>query len=494
MVSDRQVTRLRRLVRTELTLEVAAAKAGMDAKTARKYLRDGRLPSEMKQPHNWRTRPDPFGEVWDEVQSRLEVEPGLQAKTLFEHLQQSQPGRFGDGQLRTLQRRIKQWRATEGPAKEVFFAQLHQPGALCQSDFTHCRELGITIGGEAFPHLIYHFVLSYSNWESGSICYSESFESLSEGLQRALWELGGVPREHRSDRMSAAVNNLTDRKEFTQAYEALLRHYGLQGQKIRAGRANENGDVEQRHYRFKQAVAQALMMRGSRDFASVADYDGFLRKLFARLNAGRLVRLAEEMRLLRPLPERRLESTRRLKVRVSPGSLIYVHRNCYSVHSRLIGELVEVRLKADTVEVWYGERKVEELARLRGRGKHRLDYRHIIDWLERKPGAFENYRYRDELFPTSWFRMSCDVLREQWGPHRGGREYVRILALAARRGESVVEQSLRVLLNEDPARIGACTIEDMLDGDVPRVPITAVEVEPVSLTIFDQLLSGEAAA
>ena len=421
MVSDQQVKRLWRLERMELTLEVAAAKAGMDSKTARKYLQDRRLPSEMKQKHGWRTRPDPFGQVWEEVRERLEVEPGLQAKTLFEHLQATQPGQFADGQLRTLQRRIKQWRATEGPAKEVFFPQQHQPGQLCQSDFTPCRELGITIGGAAFPHLIYHFVLSYSNWETGSICYSESFESLSEGLQQALWELGGVPREHRSDRMSAAVNNLTDRKEFTRSYESLLDHYRLEGQKIQAGRANENGDVEQRHYRFKQAVAQALMMRGSRDFVSVAEYEAFLRKLFTRVNAGRRTRLAEEMQVLRPLPERRLDTMRRMKVRVSPGSLVQVHRNSYSVHSRLIGELVEVRMKADTVEVWYGERKMEELPRLRGRGKHRVDYRHIIDWLVRKPGAFDNYRYREELFPTSWFRMSYDALREQWGPRRGGK-------------------------------------------------------------------------
>jgi len=331
MVSDRQVARLWRLARTELTLELAAAKAGLDAKTARKYLRDRRLPSEMKQKHDWRTRLDPFAEVWEELSARLEVEPGLQAKTLFEHLQQLQPGRFADGQLRTLQRKIKQWRATEGPAKEVFFAQQHQPGELCQSDFTHCRDLGITITSEAFPHLVYHFVLSYSNWETGTICYSESFESLSEGLQHALWELGGVPREHRSDRMSAAVNNLTDRGEFTRAYEGLLQHYRLAGQKIQAGRANENGDVEQRHYRFKQAVAQALMMRGSRDFASVAAYEEFLRKLFARLNAGRRARLAEEMGVLRSLPERRLDTTGRIEVRVSPGSLIQVHRNSYSV-------------------------------------------------------------------------------------------------------------------------------------------------------------------
>src|SRR5581483_4725729 len=294
--------------------------------------------------------------------------------------------------------------------------------------------------------------------------------------------------------MSAAVNNLTDRKEFTQAYESLLAHYGLAGQKIQAGRANENGDVEQRHYRFKQAVAQALMMRGSRDFASVADYEAFLRKLFLRLNAGRRPRLAEEMCVLRALPERRLDTTRRMKVRVSPGSLIQVHRNSYSVHSRLIGELVEVRLKADSVEVWYGERKVEELPRLRGRGKHRVDYRHIIDWLVRKPGAFENYRYREELFPTSWYRMSYDTLREQWGPRRGAKEYVQILALAARRGEALVEEALRALLKQSPEQMNAATLAAMLEEGTPRPPITAVDVEPVSLAVFDELLSGNEAA
>jgi hypothetical protein len=282
MVSDQQVKGLWRLAGQKWTLEIAAAKAGMDPKTARKYLRDRRLPSEMREKHRWRTRPDPFADSWDEIRQLLAVEPGLQAKTIFEHLQQAHPGRFSDGQVRTLRRRISYWRATEGPPREVFFAQEHRPGELCQSDFTHCRELGVTINGQSFPHLIYHFVLSYSNWETGSICYSETFESLSEGLQNALWQLGGVPWEHRTDRMSAAVNNLCDAKEFTRAYEGLLRHYRISGQKIQAGQANENGDVEQRHYRFKQAAEQALLMRGSRDFPAVAAYQVFLHKLFAR--------------------------------------------------------------------------------------------------------------------------------------------------------------------------------------------------------------------
>jgi hypothetical protein len=488
MVNDRQVKRLWRLSQKWL-LEAAAAKAGMDPKTARKYLRDRRLPSEMRQKHTWRTRPNPFADTWEEIRQLLIAEPDLQPKTLFEHLQRTYPERFQDGQVRTLRRRIQYWRATEGPPREVFFAQEHRPGELCQSDFTHCRELGITINGQAFPHLIYHFVLTYSNWETGTICYSESFESLSEGLQNALWELGGVPIEHRTDRLSAAVNNLVDTREFTRAYEGLLRHYRINGQKAQAGQANENGDVEQRHYRFKQAVAQELMLRGSRDFVNVAAYQLFLQKLFKRLNAGRQDRYLEEVNKLQPLPEHRLDSVRRERVRVSPGSLVTVHRNYYSVHSRLIGEMVEARVLPDTVEIWYAERKVEELPRLRGRGKHRVDYRHIIDWLVRKPGAFENYRYRSDLFPTSWFRLAYDALREEQGPKRGAREYLAILLLAARSGEDRVEGAVRFLLGSRQI-LSAEQAARLIEENAPA-PLSAITIDPVCLAIFDELLTRE---
>jgi hypothetical protein len=443
----------------------------------------------MRQRHTWRTRPDPFTDTWEEIRQLLIAEPDLQAKTLFEHLQRTYPGRFRDGQVRTLRRRIKYWRATEGPPREVFFAQEHRPGELCQSDFTHCRELGVTINGQAFPHLIYHFVLTYSNWETGTICYSETFESLSEGLQNALWELGGVPLEHRTDRLSAAVNNLVDTREFTRAYEGLLRHYRINGQKAQAGQANENGDVEQRHYRFKQAADQALMLRGSRDFVSVAAYQLFLQKLFKRLNAGRQDRYLEEVSKLQPLPEHRLDTMRRERVRVSPGSLVMVHRNTYSVHSRLIGEMVEAKVLPDTVEIWYADRKVEELPRLRGRGKHRVDYRHIIDWLVRKPGAFENYRYRSDLFPTSWFRLAYDALREEQGPKRGAREYLAILLLAARRGEDRVEGVIRFLLGSRQV-LSAEQAAQLVEENTPA-PLSTITIDPVCLSIFDELLTRE---
>jgi hypothetical protein len=492
VVTDAQVRRLKRLSKTEENQEVAAAKAGMDPKTARKYLQSGQLPSDSKIDRNWRTRPDPFAEVWEEVRGLVEANPGLEAKTIFESLQRQYPGQFSEGQLRTLQRRLRHWRGIEGPGKEVFFSQKHVPGRLSQSDFTHMTSLGITIAGQSFPHLLYHFVLSYSNWETASICYSESFESLSDGLQNALWELGGVPLQHQTDRMSTAVNNMCDEREFTARYEALLRHYRLEGRKIQTGKANENGDVEQRHYRLKKAVEQALFLRDSRDFVSVAQYETFLRALLAQLNAGRRQRLAEEMQYLRVLPERRLESAKRERVKVSSGSLVFVDRNTYSVHSRLIGEQIEARVQAERIEIWYAGRKVEELPRLRGRAKHRVDYRHIIDWLVRKPGAFENYRYRDELFPTSRFRMAWDALREVT-PQRASKRYLELLELAAKQGEAHVDDALRCLLEQGEIGEGQLSAEavlELLNEESNLLPATHIAVADVSLSSFDELLGG----
>ena len=472
------------------TKDLAAAKAGMDVKTARKYLADGRLPSEVRPERNWRTRADPFEAAWEEIREQIQTNPGLEAKTVFAALQRQHPGQFADGQLRTLQRRIKRWRATEGPGQEVYFAQQHVPGRLGQSDFTSMNDVGVTIGGQSFPHLLYHFVLTYSNWEDATVCYSESFESLSEGLQNALWELGGVPLSHRTDRMSTAVNNTTAAKEFTARYEALLRHYRMEGQKIQAGRANENGDVEQRHYRLKRAIEQALMLRGSYDFTGIVPYKQFLRELLGQLNAGRRDRLQAEMQYLKALPERRLESLKRVRVKVDSGSLIYVDRNTYSVSSRLIGEEVEARLGLETVEVWYAGRRMEVLPRLRGRGKHRVDYRHIIDWLVRKPGAFENYRYRDELFPSSRFRMAWDALREL--TPQVNKRYLEILHLAAREGEARVDDALRTLLEQGEISEGKLkreAIQALLAQDAIALPVTQVAVAEVSLTSFDDLLS-----
>ena len=475
---------------TEDTQAIAASKAGMDVKTARKYLRAQRLPSELKANRHWRTRQDEFAEVWPGIVEQIRTTPGLEAKTIFAALQRTHPERFSDGQLRTLQRRIKRWRASEGPAQEVYFVQEHRAGELCESDFTHMTKLGITISGEPFAHMVYHFVLTYSNWETGTICTSESFASLSEGFENALWELGGVPLLNRTDRMTAAVNNLAEQVDFQKNYQTLLRHYGLEGRRIQTGRPNENGDVEQRHYRLHRAMDQALLLRGSREFAAVYEYRAFLGKLFDQLNSGRKARLAEEMDQLRPLPGRRLDTVKRVRSRVNSGSLVVVDRNSYSVNSRLIGEIVEARVFADHLEIWYGGQKMEQLPRLRGRTNYRIDYRHIIDWLVRKPGAFAGYRYREHLFPSSRFRMAYDLLQTTM-PGRCDRRYLQILELAAKQGEAQVEDALRLLLGSER---GQQTIQDqaMFQQFLKRceqVPeIVDVPIPEVALSTFDQLL------
>lgn len=466
----------------------AALKAGMDEKTARKYRNQGKLPSESRTPHTWRTHPDAFATVWDEVRGLLEVNPGLQAKTLFQELQRRYPGQFQDGQLRSFQRKVKAWRALAGPPKEVYFPQEHQPGELGASDFCHLSSLQVTLAGRPFPHLLYHFVLTYSNWETGTLCCSESFESLACGLQQALWELGGAPQRHRTDSLSAAVQPLDGKEGFTRRYSALLAHYGLRGEAIQPGKAHENGDAEQRHYRFKSALDQALLLRGSRDFPDREAYARFVRDLFRQLNAGRRERLQEELARLRPLPPTRLDVVTRLKVKVGPSSTIRVLCNTYSVPSRLIGETVEVRLAIEQLEVWYAQQCVARLPRLRGKFQHHIQYRHIIDWLVRKPGAFAQYRYRADLFPTSRFRIAYDALRRTH-PGAADREYLALLLLAAKETEQGVDDALRLLLATDQP-LTPDSVEALVRSGRVLPPATGIQVAPVDLAAYDVLLPG----
>ena len=486
MIKDAQVRQLRHFLGEGHPLYRAALKVGMNVKSARKYRHADRLPSESWTPRTWRTREDPFQDVWPQLRDLLERNPGLQAKTLFDDLQRRFPGRFADIQLRTLQRKIKAWRATEGPAKEVFFDQIHRPGQLAASDFTHMNDLRVTLASQPFDHMIYHFVLTYSNWETCTVCFSESFESLSQGLQNALWELGGVPQMHRTDRLTAAVNNLGDRELFQQHYRALLAHYGLKAQAINARQAHENGDAEQSHNRFKTVVEQALMLRGSRDFEGRAEYERFLRQLMGQSNSGRTERFSEDRAELRELPARRVDVWHRREVRVSQGSTIRIKFNTYSVPSRLIGEKVDVHIKVEYLEVWHGSVLVERLPRLRGRNKHDINYRHVIDWLVRKPGAFGGYRYQDAMFPTSRFRRAYDALLEQ-GPSRAAKDYLRILDLAAKQSETGVDAVLSRLL-EWNVPITPTVVADHLAHDLGLPRAMEVVITTVDLSMYDRLL------
>ncbi len=492
MVTDQQVRRLFKLLQTEKNFGIASLKAGMDEKTARKYSRKGKLPSELAQEHTWQTRQDPFKNVWGNIKSMLDVNPGLEGKTLFEDLQLKNPGEFADGQLRTLQRRIKIWRAVEGPAKEVFFTQIHKPGELGQSDFTHMNKLGVTIGGIPFDHMIYHFVLTYSNWETGTICFSESFESLSQGIQNALWKLGGVPQNHRTDCLSTAVNKSGHPEEFTRRYQGLVDHYGVTACKTNPASPHENGDVEQRNYRFKKAVDQALLLRNNRNFDDQAEYEHFLNKLFIQLNAGRNKRFQEEQAVLRRLPKCRIDSCKREEKTVGPSSTIRINHNVYSVESRLVGENIQVRLYMDRLEIWYGQKKIDTLPRLRGEGKYKINYRHIIDSLRHKPGAFKNYRYRDAMFPTIRFRIAYDSLKERYTEKSAAKRYLSILNLAAKESEIAVDNALRVLIDKN-MEIGKDQVEALMQSKESVFIATDIDIPAIDLTCYDRLLQGEMA-
>lgn len=488
MVTDQQVRRLLQMA-PKTTIALAAAKSGMDTKTASKYLKLHRLPSEIRKEHTWRTRKDPFVDVWLEVQAMLELEPGLQGITIFDFLQRQYPGKLADGQLRTLQRRIKYWRATEGPSRDVIFPQNHYPGDIAASDFTNMNKLGITINGVQFTHLVYHFVLTYSNWETGNICFSENFESLSEGIQNAFWELGGVTKRHLTDCLSTAINKSGNPEVFTNRYASLLRYYNLNGHKTNPGSPNENGDIELRNRRFKESVAQSLMLRGSKDFVNREEYTLFLKEVFRLLNYGREKRFAEELEKLGRLPMKRLESCKRINnVKVRSSSTIRVNHNTYSVNSRLINERVNIRLYVEHLEVWYGQKKVETIPRLLGENKHRINYRHVIDRFIRKPGAFANYKWREDMFPTTRFRMAYDSLVKSHVASVAAKEYLKILELAAKNCEAAVDGALRIMINENKD-IEFLTVEEIYKSEMKPLLVENIVVFAPDLTQYDKLTS-----
>ena len=423
MKTDTEVQIMLRERRKGKTQEQAAARAGMHPNTARKYEQRGALPSQLSEPRTYRTRPNPFAVDWPWVQVQLERDHALQADTLFAALCRAHPDRYQPGQIRTLQRHIALWRAQHGPDQEVMFAQIHHPGRRAESDFTHMTDLAITLAAQPFPHLVYHLVLTYSNQEAIQICFSERFESLAEGVEVCLWQLGGVPEEHRTDNLSAAVHQLDSdgRKDFTARYTGLMAHYGMRPTTNQAGVAHENGDVEQAHARFKRAVDQALRLRGSREFPSRDAYLRFLHTLVRQRNQTRQTRWAEERLALRPLPATPLHPCRELRLTVTSSSTITVLRNPYSVPSRLIGTLLTVRVRADVLELYVGTTRVVTLDRLHGRQQQCINYRHRISSLVRKPGAFANFRYRDALFPSLTFRRAYDRLVAQQ-PSRADKE------------------------------------------------------------------------
>ncbi len=469
------------------TQEQAAARAGMSVRTAGTYERLSQLPSQRRQPRTYRTRPNPFADDWPWVVGQLERDAALQATTLFALLDTLHPGRYQTIQLRTLQRQIATWRAQDGPGHEVIFPQRHLPGVDAQSDFTHMTSLAVTLGGLSFPHLVFHLVLSYSNVEAIQLCFSESFESLVEGIETCLWHLGGVPQRHRTDHLSAAIHPLSadGRALAKERYGALMRHYGMEPTTNTLGIAHENGDVEQSHHRLKEAVDQALRVRGSRDFVDRPAYTHFLATIVNQRNLTRQQRWAEEQAALRPLPAARLAVCRELRVPVSRFSTIQVLRNTYSVPARLIGTTVLVRVRAEVLEVYRGTAQLLTMPRLLGHGQHRIDYRHVIWSLVRKPGAFAQYRYRDDLYPSLAFRRAYDALCAS-RPHGADRDYVRLLHLAASTSEAEVGVALELLLDHRQLPSFDAVRDLVRDPVATRLPVLGPVV--LDLGVYDRLL------
>jgi transposase len=492
MVTDKQVKLLRRLRRSGKSQEAAAARADMAVKTARKWEKSALLPSQSKKPRHWRTRRDPFEEVWeDEIVPRLQndKEEILEAATLFDFLQRKFVGSFQDGQLRTLQRRIRDWRALHGAPKEVFFPQEHPPGREGQLDFTHCDELKVTIASEPFPHLIFQFILSHSGHRCVSLAGSETFEALSEGIQNAVWSLGGTPKVWRSDNLSAATHQLKEEggRELTERYAGLISHYGVDSTRITPGNSHENGLVEKNHDVLKGALRQELALRMSSDFPTVEGYWSLVLTVVAKLNRRKKEAFERELPHLLSLPSSPVPAYTDLERTVSRYSCIRINKQTYSVPSRLIGYKVTVRLHPSAVEVLYRRHSVEKFPRLKGDGRRRIDYRHISHSLVMKPGAFARYKFREELFPTLAFRRAYDMLTS-WRGERADVDYVRILHLAASTMEQDVEAALEVLLDSGD-RFDYRDVKALVQPEKPALVETISRLQP-DLAAFDELLKG----
>ncbi len=395
---------------------MSAMKAGVTRKTARKYLKLGDPHDPPRVAHDWLTRPDEFAGVWPEVEAMLAGVPELEALSVFELLVSCHPGRFRPGQLRTFQRRVRQWRALHGPDREIYFSQITQPGQVMQTDWTRAGELGITIGGEPYTHLLCHSVLIHSNWEWATRCASESLLAVRAGIQTALSRLGRVPRIWQIDNSSAATHQLRNdggERCFNNDFVALAEHFGMEPRTINVSCPNENGDVESLNGHLKRRIRQHLLVRGSSDFASLELYDAFLFEVLMAANAPRCEKLAEEMAVMRELPPTVLPDYQEYEVRVGWQSTIRIKEIAYSVPSRLIGRKVRTRISETQIEVYCGREVVCTLPRRYGRARAVIDFRHVIAELVRKPGAFAGWRHRESLFPAVIFRRAG--LSSTWG-------------------------------------------------------------------------------
>jgi len=473
--------------------EQAAVKANIKSrKTVAKYEQLGGLPSENKRPRSYRTRPDPFAEDWAEIEKMLERSPELEAQSLLAWLDEQYPGKYQEGQLRTLQRRVKDWRVLNHKQVAVL-EQAHQPGEALQTDGTWLTELGISINGQPLPHMLIHCVLPYSNWEWGAIAQSESLLALQRALHSTLRRLGYVPAYHQTDNSSAATYRLGEaeatkqgERAYNPAYVALLAQFGLKPRAIHVGCPEQNGDIEAANGQLKHSLNQQLLLRGSREFESLADYEAFVEKVMHKRNQGRQARLQEEIAVMKPVPIVALPPYQAVRVKVNRNSMIRVQHNLYSVPTNLIGQQVTVRIYEWHLEVYYRQTQVEWMRRLVGQNKHHIQYRHLIDTLLHKPGGFRQYRYREALFPSLVFRRAWDQLQTWHTERQADLIYLRILRLAARVLECEVAEILERLL-AGTKRWDETDVAAALQLRRPQAP-PALTPLVVDLTSYDRLL------
>ena len=452
-ITDHQVHKYKQH-RNKLRQVAAAAKAGISEQSARRIEDASGLPSQ-RAARNWRTREDPLSAVWDsEIVPLLQADIRLNAVTLLEELQRRHPGQWGHRVLRTLQRRVRLWRARHGAEREVYFAQEHPPGRLGLSDFTVANDLAIEIDGAPFPHRLYQFALAHSGWRHASVVDTgESFMALSTGLQAALWCLGGVPEEHRTDSLSAAFNNLAEEQELTLRYDDLCRHYGMRASRCNPGQSQENGSIESRHDSLKSALDQALRLRASRSFDARADYEAFVTQIVQRFNTRAAKFLAVERPMLKPLPVRRTAEYDEIPARVSKYAIFSIKGAQYSAPSQLIGHRLMVRQYAQHIECWLGGQCVLSRPRATPQTGQRhgrdIDYRHLVGALKRKPGAFARWVLRDAAFPRAVYRQTWERLAAAKPEREACKTMVGLLALAADGHEAQLAHELEQVIELD---------------------------------------------
>ena len=477
---------------------VAAAKAGFSRATAYRIEGDPRLPSQKKAPRG-RRRPDPLAEVWDaEIVPILKAAPGLRAIAVLAEMRRRHP-EISPGVRRTLERRIRTWRALAGPEQDVMFRQEHPPGRLGLSDFTDTSELGIRVAGVRLDHRLYHFRLAFSGFAHAHVVLGgESFVALAEGLQNALWALGGVPLEHRSDSLSAAFCNL-DREaqeDLTQRYQGLMRHYDMTPSRNNPGVAHENGSIESPHGHLKKALEDALLLRGSRDFDDLDAYRRFVDEIVGRQNANNRKRIELERPHLASLPKRRTADYEEKIVTVTSSGGFTLRRVFYTAPSRLIGHRLRVHLYDDRLDCFLGATPMMTLRRGRqpsaDKGGHVVDYRHVIHALRRKPMALNNLVYRDQLFPRPAYRKAFEAMCVELGDKRACKVTVELLALAHDRAcETELAQAIDADL--DAGRLPDLALLRERFGPSPAsVPV--IEVDLMPLSAYDELAAIHAVA